>query len=82
MSKWIDKFLKKEFQNGTDRTDKPNGEGHLSALSVPSQGGLDKNLEHMSETRTDRTDKSNGERHLSVLSVSPEGVLDKNALYL
>ncbi|HUX78424.1 MAG TPA: hypothetical protein VMW10_01555 [Alphaproteobacteria bacterium] len=38
MSKWINRFLKKEFQNGTDNTDKPHGEGHLSVLSVLSGG--------------------------------------------
>lgn len=42
MSKWINRFLKKEFQNGTDRTDKPNGGGHLSVLSVSPKGAFGK----------------------------------------
>jgi len=42
MSKWINRFLKKEFQNGTDKTDKPRSGGHLSVLSVPSEGSFDK----------------------------------------
>lgn len=51
MSKWIDKFLKKECQNRTDRTDKPKDKGHLSVLSVPPQGLLDKNSLYPFEER-------------------------------
>lgn len=81
MSKWINRFLKKEFQNGTDRTDKHEEGRHLSVLSVSPQRLLGKNLENIPEIRTDitdRTDKPGNERLLSVLSVPSQGILDRN----
>lgn len=51
MSKWINKFLKKEPINETDRADKPISEGHLSVLSVPPKGTLDQDYFYTYEER-------------------------------
>jgi hypothetical protein len=78
MSKWLDKFLRKDHQNRTDNTDRFDSKVNVSVLSVPPVGPFDKNLGNMSGVRTDSTDRLDPKVNMSVLSVPSMGLFAKN----
>ena len=81
MSKWINKFLRKESSPllTTDNTDRFNSTPNMSVLSVPTQGILDRNVENMGLPSTDNTDRFNPTANMSVLSVPLHGLIDSTS---